>query len=227
MGYEDVFFKTADGKKIHGWFLQNNASDKVILYFHGNAGNLSYRLDTIGLLYSLPANIFAIDYHGFGRSEGKPSEKNLYLDAEAAYDYLIRHKGFLPSQIVVMGSSLGGAVAIHLALQEKIGALILKSTFTSARDMAPRINPFYRWPIVWIRSKFDTIAKIDKIDVPVLIIHSKEDEIIPYQMGVALYEKAREPKKIILLEKGKHNDLISAPEYLRSLRQILGQGDGF
>jgi len=162
-----------------------------------------------------------IDYHGYGRSEGKPSEQNLYLDAQAAYDYLTTQKKYLPSKIIVMGSSLGGAVATHLAAQEKVGALILKSTFTSAPDMARRMSFLYRRPLVWFRSNFNSIEKIAKINVPVLIVHSKEDEMIPYQMSQALYEKAPEPKKLLLFEKGGHNAFIASPEYIESLKQVV------
>ena len=219
--YEDVYLKTADGVKINGWFVKNRRSNKVILLFHGNGGNLSHRLDTIQLLYYLPVNVFAIDYHGYGRSEGKPSEKNLYRDAQAAYNYLVNQKKYPPSRIFVLGSSIGGAVAVELAIREKIGGLILLRTFTSVRDMAPRVNPLYRWPIIWPRSKYDSIKKINKIKAPLFIVHSKKDEIIPYKMSVALYEKANQPKKLLLLEKGGHNDLIATPEYFHNLRKIL------
>jgi fermentation-respiration switch protein FrsA (DUF1100 family) len=220
--YEDVYLETTDGIKINGWFIENKASDKVILHFHGNGGNLSNRLAIIQFLYNLPANIFIIDYHGYGKSQGKPSEKNLYLDAKAAYDFLVKKKKFPPSHVIVSGSSLGGGVATELASREKIGGLILLRTFTAIPDMAPRSNPLYRWPIVWIRSKYDNIGKIGKIDIPVLIVHSKKDEIIPYQMSVRLFEKANQPKKLILFEEGGHNNLIASPEYIMSLKKMLG-----
>lgn len=221
--YEDVYLTTADGVKINGWFVKNETSPKVILLFHGNGGNLSHRLDTIRLLHALPSNIFAIDYHGFGRSGGQPSEKNLYLDAEAAYRYLVEEKNYSPSNIIIMGSSLGGAVATYLAEREKIGGLVLLRAFTSAPAMAPRVNPLYRWPIIWPRSRFDSLGRMSKIQVPLLIVHSRQDEMIPYQMAVALYERANQPKELLLLEKGGHNDPMAAPEYLKSLRRLLGR----
>ncbi len=225
--YEDVYLETADGVKINGWFVRNRASPKVVLLFHGNGGNLSHRLDMIQLLHALPANIFAIDYHGYGRSQGHPTEKNLYLDADAAYRYLVEQKNYPPSSIIVMGSSLGGAVGTYLATQKKIGGLVLLRTFTSTPAMAPRVNPLYRWPIIWPRSRFDSLSRMSRINVPVLIVHSKQDELIPYQMSVELYEKANQPKELLLLEKGGHNDLIAAPEYIKSLRWMLGQaGEG-
>jgi len=222
--YEDVFLKTADGKKIHGWFIENNTSDKVILLFHGNGGNISHRLSKIKLLHFLPANVFIIDYHGYGKSEGEPCEQNLYLDAKAAYDYLIKEKKYTPSQVIVMGTSLGGGVATYLATQERVGALILESTFTSIYAMAPRKSPLYRRPIVWVRSRFDNLENIEKVNVPILIIHSEQDEVIPYQMSVALYEKANKPKKLVLLEKYKHGGFMTTPEYIEGLQKVL-QGD--
>ncbi|MEE8637669.1 MAG: alpha/beta hydrolase [Candidatus Margulisiibacteriota bacterium] len=221
LAYEDVYIRTEDGVKINGWFVKNNDSNKVILLFHGNGGNISHRLPLIKLLYDLPANIFIIDYHGYGRSEGKPSEQNLYLDARASYDHLIDQKKYQPEQIIVMGSSLGGAVATELAVSRKIGGLVLLRSFTSVPAMAPRLNPLYRWPIIWPRSKFDSLARISRIKAPLLIVHSKEDEMIPCRMSVSLYEKALQPKKLLLLEKGGHNDLYATPEYVRSLRKIL------
>jgi hypothetical protein len=219
--YEDVWLKTEDGTKINGWFVPNKNSRKVILFFHGNGGNISHRLDKIGFFHALPANVFVIDYHGYGRSEGAPSEENLYRDAKAAYQYLISEKKFYPQQIVVYGSSLGGVVAVDLATKKEIGGLILQSTFTSAKDMAVRMNPLYRRPIVWIRSSFDAIGKIGKVRVPVLIIHSREDEMVPYQMSIALFEKASHPKKLLILEKGGHNDFIVTPEYIKDWREII------
>lgn len=221
LAHEDIFITTEDGVKINGWFVENKASDKVILLFHGNGGNISHRLPLLRLLHTLPSSVFIIDYHGYGRSGGKPSEQNLYLDAQAAYDFLVKQKKYRSDQIIVMGSSLGGAVATHLVVNKKVGGLVLQKTFTSAHVMAKHINPFYRRPIVWIRSDFDSLKKISRIKVPLLIIHSKQDEMIPYQMSVALYEKANQPKKLLLLERYKHNDFITDPEYIESLRQIL------
>lgn len=221
LAYEDVFITTEDGAKINAWFIKNRASNKVILHFHGNGGNISHRLPLIRLLHSLPANVFIIDYRGYGRSEGKPSEENLYRDAKAAYDFLVKQKKYRPSQIIAMGSSLGGAVATYLAANEKVGGLVLLRTFTSGAVMAARMSPLYRKPIIWIRSNYDSLARIDKINCPKLIVHSKEDEIIPYRMSVALYEKASDPKKLLLLEKGRHDDLFASKGYIEALRQML------
>ena len=220
--YEDVHIKTADGAVINGWLIPNRAAQKVILLFHGNGGNLGHRVHFLRVLNALPANVLIIDYHGYGKSQGKPSEANLYLDAEAAYRYLIERRKFKPEQIVVMGSSLGSAVATYLAEKERVGGLILQKPFTSAAAMAPRLNPLYRWPIVLIRSRYDNLARIRNVKVPLLIIHSKDDEMIPYQMSVELYEKANEPKELLLLDGFRHNDIITDPRYLEGLRGMLG-----
>lgn len=222
INHEDVFIKTADEKTIHAWFVKNENSDKVILYFHGNGGNITYRVPKIMILHEIPINVFIIDYHGYGKSEGQPSEENLYLDAQAAYNYLTKQKKYLPSQIIVMGSSLGGAVAVHLAAQEKVGGVVLESTFTSVEDMARRNSFLFARPIIWIRSDFNSLKKIGSIKAPLLIAHSKEDEMIPYEMSQALYEKAAEPKKLLLFEKGEHNDLLLLnQEYVNSLKQMV------
>jgi len=219
--YEDVSIKTADGAVINGWFIPNRAAQKVVLLFHGNGGNLGHRVHFLRVLNALPANVFIIDYHGYGKSQGKPSEGNLYLDAEAAYRYLTEQEKFRPEQIIVMGSSLGGAVAAYLAEKEGVGGLILQKSFTSARAMAPRVNPLYRWPIVLIRSRYDTLERIQRVKVPVLIIHSRGDEMIPYQMSVELYEKANEPKELLLLDGLRHNDPMGVPRYVGALRAML------
>jgi fermentation-respiration switch protein FrsA (DUF1100 family) len=219
--YEDVFIKADDGATIHGWFIENKDSDKVVLYFHGNAGNISHRLPVIDLLYRLPVSILIIDYHGYGRSEGRPSEKNLYLDAEAAYHYLVTKKKYLPSQIILMGRSIGGVVAAHLASQKEVGGVIMEGSFTSAREMARDMLFLFTRPIVWIRSDFNALEKVKAIEAPKLFIHSKQDEMIPYRMSVALYEEASEPKKLLLHEKGGHNDFVITPEYVRHLMEIV------
>lgn len=219
--YEDINLRTSDGQIINGWFVPNKASKKVILYFHGNGGNISYRLDRIAFLHRLPVNIFIIDYRGFGRSQGTPSENGLYLDAKAAYDFLINQKKYQPDQIIIFGRSLGGAVAADLAGKEMASALILVSTFTSVKDLAVRTSPLWRWPIVWIRSEFNAFAKIDKIGIPIYFIHSRQDEVIPYQMSVALYNNARQPKKLLLEDSGGHNDFIVTREYIKMLQEAI------
>ena len=221
LAYEDVYIKSSGDKKIHGWFVENKDSSNVVLFFHGNGSNISDRIPIIKILYQLPASIFMIDYQGYGKSEGMPSEQNLYSDAKASYDYLITQKKYLSSQIVVMGRSLGGAVAVDLASRKDVKGVILESTFSSGEDMAKYMCFLFRKPIVWIRSKFDSPTKITLIKSPILIIHSKEDLTIPYQMSQDLYEKANEPKKLLLLQRGNHDYIKDSKEYIDSLKQIV------
>lgn len=223
INFEDVYLATADGLKINGWFISNNDSDKVFLVFHGNASNISEQMNWIRLYHVLPANIFIIDYHGYGKSQGQPSENNLYMDAKAAYDYLVKVKKFKPWQIIAVGNSLGGAVAIDLASKEKLGGVAVRSTFTSIPDIAVLINPFYRWPIIWFRNNFESEKKIGKINAPFIIFHSIEDEQMPYAMAVKLYKKARGPKKMWLVEKSEHDHFFPDPDYINGLKWLMGQ----
>lgn len=221
--FEDIYLKAADGVKLNAWYLDNKAAKKVILLLHGNGGNISHRLDMISVLHALPANVFIIDYHGYGNSEGEPNEQRLYLAAKAAYKYLVEQKKYQPDKIIVMGSSLGGAVAAYLAVEEEVGGLILQRTFTSAKDMAVLLNPLYRKPFVWLRSSFDNLGLIKKVKAPKLIIHSKEDEVIPYTMSERLFARAEEPKELLLLDRGGHNDIYMTREYIDALQRMINR----
>jgi len=219
---EDVFIETPDGETLHAWFLANKDAEKTFLFFHGNAGNLAGRYDWAALLTSLPANVLLLDYRGYGRSTGKPNEKGIYVDARSAYDYLITNKGVKPENIVVYGKSLGGAAACELATQVEIGALILQSTFSSAKEMAKLMFGFL--PVhYFVSTKFANNEKIKSIKVPKLIIHSKDDEMIPVSMAEELYENAPEPKIKAFFEGPGHNDLIwrKPKELLRAIKSFL------
>lgn len=201
--YEDVLFKTADGKNLHGWFIKAREESGVVLFFHGNAGNISHRLEKITMLNGIGLNIFIIDYRGYGKSEGTSTEKSMYLDAQAAYDYLVNVRKVPPNQIVAYGASLGGAAAIDLATQRNLSSIIIDSSFSNAADIAKIIYPFI--PPFFFKSKFNNIEKVKNLTIPKLFFHSKEDEIIPYALGEKLYMAAGEPKRQIIIQ-GGHND---------------------
>lgn len=205
---EDCYFTTDDSVRIHGWYASaGEESLKTILWFHGNAGNIAHRIDNLKRLVELGINVFIIDYRGYGRSAGKPSEKGLYRDASAAYRFLIEEKNTTPDDLIIFGRSLGGAVAIELALHHQCTAVILESSFTSVKAMAKQIFGFL--PIESIlKSKFDSINKIEKLSCPVLIIHGTNDELIPYAHGLELFEKAKSPKYFYKVGYAGHNDLI-------------------
>ena len=219
---EDVFIETPDGETLHAWFLANKDAEKTFLFFHGNAGNLAGRYDWAALLTSLPANVLLLDYRGYGRSTGKPNEKGIYVDARSAYDYLITNKGVKPENIVVYGKSLGGAAACELATEVEIGALILQSTFSSAKEMAKLMFGFL--PVhYFVSTKFANNEKIKSIKVPKLIIHSKDDEMIPVSMAEELFSAAPEPKMKKIFKGPGHNDLIwrNAKELLELFSDFL------
>lgn len=219
--HEDVWLQTEDGVRIHGWYLPHPGARRVLLFFHGNAGNISHRQTSLEIFHRLGINLLILDYRGYGRSEGRPSEAGLYRDARAAWDYLVGLRGVAPSDIIVFGRSLGGAVAAQLASRVQPGALILESTFSSARDLAREIYPILSWLIVPCFD-FDTVERLGAASCPVLVVHSRDDEIIPFALGRRVFEAAREPKAFHEL-RGDHNGgfLFSQPDYERALAGFL------
>ena len=203
---EDVYFEAQDGTRLHSWYFHHSKGAPTILFFHGNAGNLSDRYHWSCRLTGLPANVLSIDYRGYGRSEGKPGEAGLYLDAEAAYAYLQNKRQVDPRSILLYGKSLGGAAACHLAGRVEARALILQSTFTNASDMASLMMPWV--PSFLIRSRLDNLGKIANIKIPKLVVHSRADRMIPLKMAEALVLAAPEPKSLVVFEDAGHNDLI-------------------
>ena len=200
VAFEDVNFKTADGFSLHGWFIPHANASCTLLFFHGNGGNISDRLDKILLLHKSKVNIFIIDYRGYGRSKGSPSERGLYLDSEAAYKYLIDQTDIFPQNIVVYGESLGAAVAVELALRKQIGALILEGAFSSGRDMGKIIYPYL--PKFLIPNIFNNLGKIKDAKIPKLFIHSRDDEVVPFSSGKRLYDEAKIPKELVSISGG-------------------------
>ena len=220
--YVDVNFETADGLSLHGWYVYADNSRGTVLFLHGNAGNISHRLDSIAIFHELGLDTFIIDYRGYGQSEGKPGEEGTYRDAEAAWEYLVTERGEDPARIVVFGRSIGGAVATWLATKYKPAALIVESSFTSAVEMAARLYPFM--PVRLIsRLQYPVVDYVARAECPVLIVHSRDDEIIPFAMGKALYEAAPAPKAFIELA-GDHNNgfLLSRDRYREKLAKFIG-----
>ena len=213
---EEVYFQTDDGVTIHGWYCTPYrlvdgrdvpiATEAVLLYLHGNAGNISHRYDQIHLLMFLGVAVFIIDYRGYGRSGGKPSEQGLYRDARGAWACLTQRLGIAPGAIVLLGKSLGGAVAIDLAADggANPAGIIAESTYTSIADMARCVMPIIPRP--WIRTKMDSLAKISSVNCPKLFVHSPADEVVPYQLGRRLYEAAPEPKQFYQVDGAGHNE---------------------
>lgn len=228
---EDCLFTASDGVKLHGWYCTPlrceggsgapvNA-EMVLLWFHGNAGNISYRYEMVRAMMELPVQVFIIDYRGYGKSEGKPTERGLYLDARAAWDYLVNERGVAPNRIIIFGKSLGGAPAIDLSTQVEPAGLIVQSSFTSAGDMAATVLPFL--PRVFLHTKMDSLSKIHEVRCPKLFIHSQADEVVPYKLGRRLYETAPEPKEFYEVKGAPHNStyIVGGKPYFEALRRFV------
>jgi len=219
--YVDVNFETADGISLHGWYVYAHNPRGTVLFLHGNAGNISHRLDSIAIFRELGLDTFIIDYRGYGQSEGKPGEEGTYRDAEAAWEHLVTERGEDPARIVVFGRSIGGGVAAWLATRHKAAALIVESSFTSAVEMAAHLYPFM--PVRLIsRLQYPVVDYVARAECPVLIVHSRDDEIIPFTMGKELYEAAPAPKAFIELA-GDHNNgfLLSRDRYREELAKFI------
>jgi hypothetical protein len=221
--YEDIDFLTADGVRLNGWWIPAGPDANVLLHFHGNAGNISHRVETVAQFHRLGFSLFMIDYRGYGRSEGSPEEEGTYLDAAAAWEYLVNTRKIPADRIVLQGRSLGGPIAAHLAARVRPRALILESTFTSVPDIAARLYPFLP---VKLLSRFDynTADFLKDVHCPVLIIHSPGDEIVPFDHGTALYEAAQSPKEFLQIA-GDHNEgfLTSAEAYEQGIMEYLSR----
>ena len=236
LAVEDCYLTTSDGVKIHGWMcspqrttrgdLTPLQSDMVMLFFHGNAGNITGRYEMIRQFVRTPARALIIDYRGYGKSEGSPSERGVYLDARAAWDYLTTALGVPPDKIVLFGESLGGAVAIDLALRTQqagtpCGGLIIQSSFTSIPEMAATVAPYV--PRLLLRTKMASIDKIGLVRCPKLFIHSRADEIVPFEMGWRLFSAASDPKRFYEIAGAGHNetDLAGGRPYFDAISEFV------
>ncbi|MBU0549638.1 MAG: alpha/beta hydrolase [Candidatus Omnitrophica bacterium] len=221
--YEDIFFTTEDGARLNGWFIPQEKPRGTLLFCHGNAGNIGDRVEFVGIFYKLNLNVLIFDYRGYGRSQGRPSEEGLYKDAQAAYRYLLSRKDINKSPIIIYGKSIGANVAIDLASKVNTVALIVDSAFTSACDMGRKLFPYL--PVKWVITvKFDALAKIKEINIPKLIIHSRDDEIVPFKMGQRLFEAAPQPKEFYPM-RGGHNEaiFIAGQEYASRIDKFLSK----
>jgi len=219
--YEDIYFKTEDDVLLNGWFIPVEDAKNTLLFFHGNGGNISHRLESLKIFHEIGLSVFIIDYRGYGQSQGIPSEQGTYRDAEAAWQYLAETRGISDEDIIIFGRSMGGAVATWLASRYTPNLLILESTFTSIADVAKHYYPYLPTHLL-TRIKYASVDRIKDIHSPILISHSQTDEIIPYKYGRALFEKAQAPK-IFLELKGGHNDgfITTGPSYIQGLENFI------
>jgi fermentation-respiration switch protein FrsA (DUF1100 family) len=226
--YENINLTTSDGVNINGWFIPgvNLAEDGhvtrlTVLFFHGNAGNISHRLEKIRVFRDLGVDTFIIDYRGYGRSEGKPNEEGTYHDAQTAYEYLTQQRKLSPRSIVVYGESLGCAIAADLASKMEVRGLVMEEGFTSTGDVGQKMFPFL--PVQWlVRNKYNTLSKMPRIHIPLLIFHSRDDEVIGFRHSQRLLTAANEPKEFVELH-GGHNDAfeVSALTYRAALSKFF------
>jgi fermentation-respiration switch protein FrsA (DUF1100 family) len=223
--YQDVYFNTKDGIRLHGWLFPNSRDYPIILFCHGNAGNISHRLENVRDLLEKKLQVFIFDYRGYGRSDGRPSERGLYRDGEAAYDHLVREGRFRPEDIILFGRSLGAAVAIDLSLKRDVRSLVLESAFTSTKDMAKTMLLFSLLSPL-LPANYNNLKKIEHVAVPKLIIHGGRDEIVPSSMGRKLFDAAKSPKYFFPIEEAGHNDtyVVGGDTYFQAITDFVNHG---
>jgi len=219
--FEDAWFESEDGTKLHGWYVPQANPRAVVLVAHGNAGNLSHRYELLQQLVAMGVSSMIFDYRGYGRSAGVPSEEGILADARAARRWLARRAGVNENEIVLMGESLGGGVMVDLASRDGARALVLENTFTSLPDVAAFHYPWL--PVkTLMRTRMDSAAKIGKFRGPLLQVHGDADTIIPFAIGRRLHAAANEPKTFVTIPGGNHNDPRS-PAFFAALDRFLGE----
>ncbi len=219
---QDVWFTAKDGVKLHGWYVPSEEAVATLLFFHGNAGNITHRLENIFFLHHLKLNVFIFDYRGFGRSEGDPDEDDIYLDCQAAYDTVLTQPGVSLPSLFIFGRSLGRPFASYTASQNPAAGLILESTFTNADDMADKMFPAL--PVGWfISSELNTLGYVAHLSMPKLFIHGTKDTIIPYTLGRELYKGAAQPKEFYSIVGAGHNNTygVGGEEYFDTIKEFV------
>ncbi len=220
--------QSADSQQVYGWWIPNSQNPApTILYLHGNGGNIGDRVDILRRFHQMGFAVFAIDYRGYGRSSGEfPSEKTVYEDAETAWKYLLQEQKIPPQKIAIYGHSLGGAIAIELAIRHpQMKGLIVEGSFTSIRDMIDDRNFIYQlFPVNWLLTQhFDSLGKVGQLQVPILYIHGEQDEVVPAHMSQTLYDATPQPKQILKIASADHINVpeIGGSTYDNKIRQFL------
>lgn len=221
--YLEVQFPAEDGTEIHGWYLPGEPGKPLVLFCHGNAGNISHRLDNLKLLHDLGLSTFIFDYRGYGKSQGTASEEGTYSDVRGALRYL-KEQGWSTEQMIYFGRSMGAGVALQLALEEPPAALVLESPFNSVAAMGQHHYPLLALLAGWvIQARYDNLQKIDKLKTPLLIFQGDRDDIVPPEMAKQLYNKAPQPKQLVMLSGAGHNDTydVGGEVYWQRWKQLI------
>ncbi len=220
--YEDLWFETSDNVRLHGWLVPAPSSPALLLFCHGNAGNISHRVDNIRRLYDIGLSVLIFDYRGYGHSGGRITEAGFYLDAEAAYDLARKRADASGLKLVIFGRSLGGIAAVHLAASRSCDGVILESTFTHMAAMAREHFPL-PVPESLLRDKLNSLDRIDRVTAPVLFFHGDCDDIVPFRLGQELYQATKAPKEFVTLAGAGHNDtyFVGGSEYFRKFRSFI------
>lgn len=222
--FEEIYFPTADGVRLHGWFLPGKPGKPLLLFAHGNAGNISHRIDNLAHFQQLGLTVFIFDYRGYGQSEGKITEKGSYEDMRGALTWL-KTKGWTPQQMIYFGRSLGAAVALQLALEEPPAGLVLESAFTSVARMSWHHQPVTYALFGWwaLSSRYNNLGKIGRLQCPLLMFQGEHDNIVPPKMADQLFAQAPEPKTLYLIPGANHNDTynVGGPPYWKQWRVFI------
>ncbi|MBI5366613.1 MAG: alpha/beta hydrolase [Planctomycetes bacterium] len=223
---EEANFASRDGTRLHGWHVRAPAAPWTLLWCHGNTGNIGYRFEHLQLLCRRGWDVFLFDYRGYGKSAGRPSDEGLYADAEAAFDWLVAEKKIPAERILIFGQSLGGAVAVELALRRKALGLVLEATLTSLVDVARHATPGLPTGI-FLAGRFESISKIARIGHPLLVLHGTDDEIIPFALGRRLFEAAVEPKWFHAIQGATHKDtcLVGGEDYYHRIEEFAVEAE--
>ncbi|MBX7187712.1 MAG: alpha/beta hydrolase [Vicinamibacteria bacterium] len=222
--FEEVLLDAEPGVKVHAWFIRaaKQPAAATILFSHGNAGNIADRLDRVLRWRGLDADFLLYDYRGYGRSTGHPDEEGTYLDGRAAYDYLVKSRGVDPKHLILMGESLGCAIAIQLAIERPAGGLVIEAPFASIAHMANAIYPFL--PLgLFIRTRYLNIEKVPRLRMPVLVVQGTEDEVIPVEQGKMVFDATPPPRRYLAIDGAHHNDVyvIGAERYRAALSDFI------
>ena len=222
---EDVWLSADDGRKLHAWWIPANDAKFTFLAFHGNAGNIADRVYVDRFLHELPANVLAVEYRGYGKSEGEPAEKDFYRDAQCALRYLVEKRGIDPETIISYGQSLGTAVATDLASRNKVGGVVLEAPFPSLAAMARRAYWFLPGLSLLAGSQFDTKSKIVRINAPLLVVQCTTDPVIPPDLGQQVYSAAAAPKTLLQFDLSCHEEsaLLVPAKYNAGLQGFLAK----